>query len=128
MTLFIKDEQSILFLHVPKCGGSSIEKLFKNYGYSSTLDMRGLAPQECLTASPQHQTSQNLKSIVNMEKIKHIFIMVRNPYKRIISEFNWQFRGSRPEREARNQFMDKRFTRGGIKQLKLLRQSFSTEH
>ena len=92
MTLFIKNKESLLFLHVPKCGGSSIEKLFRDNGYSSALEMRGLPPQECLTASPQHQTSQNLKSIVNMEKVNDILIMVRNPYKRIISEFNWQFR------------------------------------
>lgn len=31
-----------------------------------------------------------------MEKLKDMFIMVRNPYKRIISEFNWQFRDTHP--------------------------------
>lgn len=92
MTLFIKDSYSILFLHVPKCGGSSIDRLFKENGYSSALEMRGLPPQDCLVASPQHQTSQNLKSMINMNNLDEIFIMVRNPYKRIISEFNWQFR------------------------------------
>lgn len=101
VTLFIKDLQSILFLHVPKCGGSSIDRLFKDNGYSATLEMRGLPPQDCLLASPQHQTSQNLKSMINMKKLEDIFIMVRNPYKRIISEFNWQFKDvdlcNRPE-------------------------------
>ena len=92
MTLFIKEEQSILFLHVPKCGGSSIDRLFKDNGYTATLELRGLPPQDCLVASPQHLTSQNLKSIVNMKNLDNIFTIVRNPYERMISEFNWQFR------------------------------------
>ena len=94
MTLFIQNNHSILFLHVPKCGGSSVDKLFKSNGYSSTLEMRGLPPQDCLTASPQHQTCEKLKSIVNMKKLEDIFIIVRNPYARIVSEFNWQFRNT----------------------------------
>ena len=92
VTLFIKDKQSILFLHVPKCGGSSIDKIFKTNGYSAVLEMRGLAQQDCLIASPQHQISENLKSLVNMKKLEEIFIVVRNPYKRMISEYNWNFR------------------------------------
>ena len=101
MTLFIKDKQSVLFLHVPKCGGSSVDRIFKNNGYSAVLEMRGLAPQDCLIASPQHQTSENLKHMINMNKLDEIFIVVRNPYKRMISEYNWQFRdvelGEKPE-------------------------------
>tara|TARA_Y100001933_G_C18997483_1_gene563091 strand:+ start:740 stop:1849 length:1110 start_codon:yes stop_codon:yes gene_type:complete len=101
VTLFIKDKQSILFLHVPKCGGSSVDRMFKNSGYSAVLEMRGLSPQDCLIASPQHQTSENLKHMINMNKLDEIFIVVRNPYKRMISEYNWQFRdaelGEKPE-------------------------------
>ena len=97
MTLFIKNDESILFLHVPKCGGSSIAKLFKDNGFSPVLEMRGLPPQNCLTASPQHQTCRNLRSMMNMAKLGSIFIMARNPYGRIRSEFNWHFRSTPPE-------------------------------
>lgn len=97
MTLFIQNEESILFLHVPKCGGSSIAKLFKDNGYSPAMEMRGLPPQDCLTASPQHQTCKNLRPMMNMEKLDSIFIMARNPYARIRSEFNWHFRSTAPE-------------------------------
>ena len=97
MTLFIQNSLSILFLHVPKCGGSSIAKLFKDNGYSPTLEMRGLPPQDCLVASPQHQTCANLKPIINMDKLGDIFIVARNPYARIISEFNWQLRDVAPD-------------------------------
>ena len=91
MTLFIKNSHSVLFLHVPKCGGSSIDKLFKNNGYFAILEMRGIPPQDCLVA-PQHQTSANLKSMINIKKLKDSFIVVRNPYERIVSEYNWQFK------------------------------------
>ena len=97
MTLFIQNNRSILFLHVPKCGGSSIAKIFKDNGYSPTLEMRGLPPQDCLVASPQHQTCANLKPIINMDKLGDIFIMARNPYERVISEFNWHFRDITPD-------------------------------
>ena len=97
MTLFIQNNHSILFLHVPKCGGSSVAKLFEDNGYSKTLEMRGLPPQDCLTASPQHQTCANLRSMINTDELGDIFIVTRNPYDRIISEFNWQFRKTLPE-------------------------------
>ena len=34
---------------------------------------------------------------MNMEKLDNIFIMARNPYRRIRSEFNWHFRSTAPE-------------------------------
>ena len=95
MSLFIKGKTSILFLHVPKCGGSSISELFRRMGFSITLEMRGLPAQECLIA-PQHQICENLKSILNFNKLNSVFIVTRNPYDRIVSEFNWQFRSVEP--------------------------------
>ena len=34
--------------------------------------------------------------MINMESLEDIFIVTRNPYKRIISEFNWQYRDAEP--------------------------------
>lgn len=97
MTLLISKNCSILFLHVPKCGGSSIVETFAANGYSPQLQMRGLPPQECLVASPQHQTFSSLKEFIRPEKLTDIFILVRNPYERIKSEFNWTFRDTTME-------------------------------
>ena len=94
MTLLLKDEQSILFLHVPKSGGSSVVKLFQDNGYRSTIEMRGLPSQECLV-SPQHQTCENLKSMIKLDKLTDIFILTRNPYTRVKSEYNWHFRNTK---------------------------------
>jgi len=92
MSLLIKDDLSILFMHIPKCGGSSVVELFKQYNYSAQLEIRGLPPQRCLTASLQHQTPENLKLLIRQECLNDIFMVVRNPYARILSEFNWIFR------------------------------------
>lgn len=97
MTLLIGKNFSILFLHVPKCGGSSIVETFAANGYSPQLLMRGLPPQECLVVSPQHQTFSSLKDFIRVEKLTDIFILVRNPYERIKSEFNWTFRDTTTE-------------------------------
>jgi hypothetical protein len=96
MTLLIRENTSLLFLHVPKCGGSSIVEIFSSNGYSAQLQMRGLPAQECLLASPQHQTCTSLRAFLRLGKLTDIFILVRNPYKRIKSEFNWSFRDVPP--------------------------------
>jgi hypothetical protein len=97
MTILTKDSSSILFLHVPKCGGSSIVDTFAANGYTSELEMRGRPAQDCLLASPQHQTCSALKSLVRFDNIKEIFMVIRNPYQRLISEYNWIFREVSPE-------------------------------
>jgi len=96
MTILTCGSKSILFLHVPKCGGSSIVDTFKANGYSSELEVRGKPAQDCLLASPQHQTCSALKSLVRFDKIKEIFMVVRNPYHRLASEYNWLFRDAPP--------------------------------
>jgi hypothetical protein len=92
MTILTKDSNSILFLHVPKCGGSSIVDTFTANGFTSALETRGKPAQDCLLASPQHQTCSALKALVRFDNIKEIFMVVRNPYQRLVSEYNWIFR------------------------------------
>ena len=92
MSLFIKENKAILFMHIPKCGGSSVVESFKKKGFSVHLEIRNLPPQKCLKASLQHQTPDTLKYIVEKDFLDAIFIIVRNPYERIRSEFNWEFR------------------------------------
>jgi hypothetical protein len=92
MTLLIKDNKSILFLHIPKCGGTSVVEMFASSGYSPQLQMRGLPPQASLVTSPQHLTCSTLKSLLRFENLADTFVLTRNPYQRLISEFNWHFR------------------------------------
>lgn len=92
MPILSLNGKNILFIHVPKCGGSSIEEWAKVNGFTVLLEMRGLPPQEALLASPQHLTMNQLKSIVSFDNIDYIFIFVRNPVNRIKSEYCWSNR------------------------------------
>ena len=92
MTILSKGEENLLFIHIPKCGGSSIVDTFKLNGYSSELEMRGKPPQSFYIASPQHQSIDALRNMINFDKITKIFAIVRNPYERIKSEYNWAFK------------------------------------
>jgi len=66
--------------------------MFSANKFSPQLQMRGLPPQDCLHASPQHQTSLVLQTIINKNNLTDIFILVRNPYERLKSEYRWKFR------------------------------------
>lgn len=93
MTLLISDENAILFLHVPKCGGTSVVEMFTSNGYCPQLQMRGMPPHPSLLASPQHQTCERLRSFINFSNVSDVFILTRSPYQRLRSEYNWFFRG-----------------------------------
>ncbi len=89
MPIFSKDGRNILFLHIPKCGGSSITSAFERMGYTVLLQMSGLPIQKTLTASPQHLTITQIKPLLQLNEIQEVFTVVRNPYSRLISEYNW---------------------------------------
>ncbi|BEV36624.1 sulfotransferase family 2 domain-containing protein [Synechococcus sp. M16CYN] len=92
MPVFIKNNHSILFIHIPKTGGGSICDLFEKNGYTLAYHIKGVEPQASLSISPQHLNLRKLKLLVNLNEFSDIFTIVRNPYDRLISEFKWQFR------------------------------------
>lgn len=87
------DEHKLLFVHIPKCGGTSIEEKFKivkehdektAYSwYTRKFGDRFFAPQ--------HYTPKILKSLYP-ERFKSYkkFTVVRNPYTKCISSFFYQ--------------------------------------
>jgi hypothetical protein len=97
LPILVSQGVSYLFLHPPKCGGSSVVDTFSANGYDVELQIRGKPPQECLTVSPQHQTCSVLKSLLRLENISDVFIVTRNPYQRVLSEYNWMFRDVPPQ-------------------------------
>lgn len=85
MPLFIKNKY--LFLHIPKTGGSSIEKEFKIRGdkpvfFSEITYLNG--------HSPQHTTYNELKSWNLIPDDFTVFTVVRHPYERFVSEYNYR--------------------------------------
>ena len=92
MPYFKNDNVNILFIHIPKTGGTSIEAYFSNK-FSIPLDESSLYDKtptyEQFKTSPQHMT---LRTIIHNTSFKinfnHIKIMtcVRNPYERLVSD------------------------------------------
>jgi hypothetical protein len=103
MPYFHNDECNILFIHIPKTAGSSIEKYLSNK-YSIELNSDSLVglsnlfdntPNEYLNGmSLQHHTLHNILMFKDIYKINtkdlKIFCVVRNPYERIISDMFWR--------------------------------------
>ena len=87
------EQLNILFIHVPKTGGSSVEKYFekkinkklsKELLYSKEEKFNGLHSYQHMTYSEILINKELLK--INLNNETFIFAVVRNPYERIISE------------------------------------------
>jgi len=91
MPIFTKDNKHFLFVHIPKTGGTSMEKLFHRSGWSiSYVDFGGQGSLNPLRhCSPQHMHREILQSQFALNKFDEIFMMVRNPYDRFCSEYCW---------------------------------------
>lgn len=92
MTVFAKDEKNVLFIHIPKTGGSAVTKHFADSGWEiSYLDRSSIS--DPLSAnyfrkmSPQHMHAETLARIFDLSKFDFIFSVVRHPIARFKSEF-----------------------------------------
>ncbi len=103
MPIFRKDDKYILFVHVPKAGGSSIEVVFKNSGYQRDyLDGKMGRPHlnYVLRCTPQHMHGAVLRETLRLERFDAIFMVVREPLARLRSEYLWRNRGKSPGKDA----------------------------
>jgi hypothetical protein len=93
--IFHKDEKNILFIHVPKAGGSSIETAFKNSGYSAQY-LDGRVGRDTINhvrrCTPQHMHGAMLRQNFRLQRFDAIFMIVRDPVARFRSEYLWRNR------------------------------------
>ena len=73
-----------IFIHIPKTGGSSVEKALglmkKNNGYGTDANKKAM----------QHYTWKDYKKKFNrVFDISYKFAICRNPYDRVISDYYW---------------------------------------
>lgn len=79
----------IFFIHIPKCGGTTLECFFGNVGFKSFLapkdyrDVRGF-----LKVPPAHFDMTILEKLFRMDSM-YSFAVVRCPYGRMLSDFKW---------------------------------------
>lgn len=93
MPIFRLETKSVLFAHIPKTAGSSIEDLFSELGWQTTeLDRYEgvLSANHLRRCSPQHMHADLLESIYRVEKFDFSFAVVRHPVDRALSEFGFR--------------------------------------
>jgi len=79
---------SVLFIHIPKTGGGSVEQFFRQNGFS----MRLYGKPSQLVCSYQHFHAELLRHVVNLDKINYVFTITRDPLQRLISEYKWMIK------------------------------------
>lgn len=86
MPLLLKHKH--IFIHIPKCGGSSIEEKFQEIGDRPIFKNGSIAVINNHT--PQHCTYLELKKLNMIPEDYKVFTVVRHPFDRFISEFNYR--------------------------------------
>ena len=95
MPVFFRDGRRVLFIHVPKCGGSYVEALFRANGFGVAYRDTGSKPgklNEVRQCSPQHMHAPILETLFRIEAFDYVFAVVRNPTSRLVSEFRMRHR------------------------------------
>ncbi|WP_273347006.1 sulfotransferase family 2 domain-containing protein [Alteromonas australica] len=88
MPLYLNEKQAVLFLHIPKTAGTTIETWLENSGKFEQLLFSQKKPDD-LNVTPQHLGYDTLAKLTHGIKrpIEYKFAIVRNPFDRLVSEF-----------------------------------------
>ena len=87
MPIFTKADKKISFIHIPKAAGSSVERYFTESGWEMDYYKSCADPN---VPGLHHLTYEGLRGLVPDLDDFPSFCIVRNPYKRMVSEWRWQ--------------------------------------
>ncbi|MEM8852502.1 MAG: sulfotransferase family 2 domain-containing protein [Pseudomonadota bacterium] len=92
MPIFTKEDRTVLFIHVPKAGGSTVEKLFQVNGWREFLSIRGISQNRLkhVRIPPQHMHGDLLDTLLDLRHVEAVVMLVRNPFSRFVSGYGWQ--------------------------------------
>jgi hypothetical protein len=88
--VFSKHDRSVLFVHIPKAAGSTLERMFARSGWSTALrETRKTHPQLMTVrrCSPQHYHASLLQELFDVERFHTVFTVTREPVSRFRSEY-----------------------------------------
>lgn len=87
MPIFILPEKKILFIHIPKTGGSSVETYLQRLGFGMSMFSTTDNSKGC---TPQHFHRDLLLEYAFPGEFDAVFTIVRDPVERFKSEYNFR--------------------------------------
>lgn len=87
--------RDLTFIHIPKCGGSSVEMALGIYGVNNSGSNKVISFSSLFGKGLQHLTHSEIKAVFPSHpasKASRVFAMVRHPVFRIASGFTWRKR------------------------------------
>ncbi|MDA8909483.1 sulfotransferase family protein [Pontimonas sp.] len=94
MPVLIRGDKAVLFIHIPKTGGSSFERDMANLGWREVFSIRGMPASRLkfIKASPQHFSAELMEGLFNFEEFSSVVCIIRDPFDRLKSAFYYHFR------------------------------------
>jgi hypothetical protein len=93
--LLLKDNRTVLFVHVPKTAGTSIYRWFEKNGWSRRDYDQDPVSNRIRRVPPQHFHAEILRTIYRVGRFDAILQVSRHPVSRLISEFQYRMRNRR---------------------------------
>ena len=104
MPLFRIGGKSVLFIHIPKTGGTSVENLLSSQGPMSLHSLGQKANRVRMGAERQgrgiplqHLHAAALTTLLQPQQVDYAFVIVRDPVDRLVSEYRHSRALGRPE-------------------------------
>lgn len=100
MPLWLSGGKTILFMHIPKTGGSALQSYLERrlgkplFAFTGKVKAGGTG----LIHEPVHFTAEDIGCCVDIDTIDYAFAIVREPVQRLMSEYRYQTNISRASR------------------------------
>lgn len=88
MPLYRHNGKLVLFVHIPKTGGSTVEEVLAGTGASQAMKYHKLLGFS--NATPQHMHWEMLKAWLPPGFYDYAFAVVRHPLSRLVSEYHYR--------------------------------------
>ena len=85
---------SILSIHIPKTGGTSLSNYFNLVGFTQHFGNEHKAIRPLMICPPQHYHYDIINKLFYIPAIHYSFAIVRHPLKRLISDYYWSINKS----------------------------------
>ena len=101
MPIFSNKDSKILFIHIPKTGGTTVERVLNKY---FEMSFHTIGKPASIKVTPQHFQAHDIKLLFNGIDWDYSFSIVRDPYERLISEYFYQTKIAKENFQSRPDF------------------------